>query len=94
MLQLYYNLFTKEKLVKNIKITHVLSVVAMVITLVAIAYAGLATTWGLPFGTQVYDTGVILTASISALLGGGTVKKFVDNNRNGIPDSEELVEGE
>lgn len=94
MLQLYYNRFTKENLVKNVKITHVLSIIAMVITLVGIAYAGIAMTWGLPYGPQIYDTAVILTASISALLGGTTIKKFTDNNHNGIPDSEEegLVE--
>lgn len=73
----------------KIKITQYLSISATVITLVGIAYAGIATTWGLPFGPEIYDTAVIITAAISALLGGTTVKKLVDANHNGIPDSEE-----
>lgn len=73
----------------KIKITQYLSIGATVITLVGIAYAGIATTWDLPFGSQVYDTAVIITSAISALLGGTTVKKLIDANHNGIPDSEE-----
>lgn len=73
----------------KIKVTQILSIGATIITLVGIAYAGIATTWGLPFGPEIYDTAIILTSAISALLGGTTVKKLVDANHNGIPDSEE-----
>lgn len=89
MLQLYYNILTEEYFLSKIKITQYLSISATVITLVGIAYAGIATTWGLPFGSQVYDTAVIITSAISAVLGGTTIKKLVDANHNGIPDSEE-----
>ena len=78
----------------KIKLTQYLSISATVITLVGIAYAGIATTWGLPFGPEIYDTAIIITSAISAVLGGTTIKKLVDANHNGIPDSEEegLVE--
>lgn len=94
MLQLYYNKLMEDYFLAKIKITQYLSIGATVITLVGIAYAGIATTWGLPFGPEIYDTAVIITAAISAVLGGATVKKLVDANHNGIPDSEEqgLVE--
>lgn len=93
MLQLYYNNLIGGTILKNFKITHFLSISATVITLVAIAYGGIATTWGLPFGPEVYETGIIITSAISALLGGTTVKKLVDKNHNGIPDSEEENDG-
>ena len=89
MLQLYYNKLMEDYFLAKIKITQYLSISATVITLVGIAYAGIATTWGLPFGPEIYDTAVIITAAISAVLGGATVKKLVDANHNGIPDSEE-----
>lgn len=89
MLQLYYNISTEEYFLSKIKITQYLSIGATVITLVGITYTGIATIWGLPFGSQVYDTAVIITSAISALLGGTTVKKLIDANHNGIPDSEE-----
>lgn len=95
MLQLYYNKLTEEYFLAKIKITQYLSISATLITLVGIAYAGIATTWGLPFGPEIYDTAVIITAGISAVLGGATFKKVVDANHNGIPDSvEEGLVGE
>lgn len=64
----------------NDKAYNILKWVALIaLDAFGLAYKGLAEIWGLPFGDAVYNTCVVLSACIGALIGISTAQYYKDN---------------